>query len=60
MATSHRDPEPTIKALTGQGILNRHLQAMLRIERLSTNGLKAEMQIRVINREYYHRFNSSQ
>lgn len=57
MATSHRDPEPTIKALTGQGILNRHLQAMLRIERLSTNGLKAEMQIRVINQLRSHAHN---
>lgn len=50
-SAAYRDPEPVIRALRGSGILNKHLQAMLRFERLSTSGVKAEMQMRVTNRE---------
>lgn len=44
----YRDPEPTISKVCRPGILNKHLTAMLKAERLCSTGVKAEMQTRVI------------
>jgi len=51
-SATYRDPTPVVRSLHSSGVLNKHLQAMLKSEHLSTSGVKADMQARVEQRKY--------
>jgi hypothetical protein len=50
------DPEPYVRIVRNAGMLNRTLQAICTNEGLNKNGVKAELQQRIIDRMYKRLF----
>jgi hypothetical protein len=44
----HLDPEPLIRLVRGQGMLNKYLAAICKQEGLPSGGVKADLQNRII------------